>query len=865
MFEKFTDRARKVVSIAQEEARSLTKTYVGTEHLLLALIKEGEGIAAKALASLDITYAETLATVKELSFEPADVGAGHIPFTPHAKRVLESAYRETMSRNQTYIATEHLLLGIVSEGDGRAMTVLSRMGVSGDAIRSAVDELIEQNRGSNDQQPLVGNMAYGPQFMGGFGPGTGDDKSMLEQFGRNLTKLASDGKLDPVIGRDLEIERVMQIMARRQKNNPLILGDPGVGKTAVVEGLAQLIAGGGVPDILRGRQIWTLDIAALVAGSKYRGEFEERLKRVVAEVQEKPENTLFIDEIHTIIGAGSAEGTLDAASILKPALSRGEIQVIGATTADEYRKHIEKDSAFERRFQPVHIGEPSIADTLEILKGLQERYEEHHHVKYTDGAITAAVTLSDRYVQDRFLPDKAIDVLDEAGARTRIHKMNMPPELTALDEQLAEVQERKDAAATAQEFEEAARLRDEERIIVAKRADLEDRWREELDASLVIVGENDIADVISSVTGVPVSNLTEAEASKLLRCEEVLHERVIGQDEAVSAVSRAIRRSRSPLKDPRRPGGSFIFLGPSGVGKTELAKSLAEFLFGSEDALITFDMSEFMERHSVSKLVGAPPGYVGYDEGGELTKAVRSKPYSVVLLDEIEKAHPDLFNVLLQILDEGRLTDGQGRVVDFANTVIIMTSNVGAREIAHTTPMGFTATEGGLPDNEIRSRAQAELKKLFRPEFLNRVDEIVVFKSLTAEQLRGIVDLMVRDLRNRLIAQGMSIELTDAARDLVARKGTDAIYGARPLRRAIQTLIEDELAEELLQGKWSAGDVILVDIDGDNLTFSKGEGEIPELEERTHMSAPRARTKWTSSASSSRGRMPAGELTGAGE
>ncbi|EHF02950.1 hypothetical protein HMPREF1008_00595 [Olsenella sp. oral taxon 809 str. F0356] len=849
MFEKFTDKARKVMSLAQDEARNLGKMYVGTEHLLLALIKEGEGIAAQSLAKLEVTYDETLLTIKEISSEESEpVPGGHIPFTPRAKRVLEDAYRETMTRGQTYIATEHLLLGIVAEGDGRAMTALSRMGISGDAIRNAVGELMEQTSEENSRRlPQGVGAPFGQQQFGGSQPSQASgDASMLEQYGRNLTKLASNGKLDPVIGRDREVERVMQVLARRQKNNPLILGDPGVGKTAVVEGLAQLIASGDVPDILRGKQVWTLDVASLVAGSKYRGEFEERLKKVIGEVMESKEDILFIDEMHTIIGAGAAEGSIDAASILKPPLSRGEIQVIGATTAEEYRKHIEKDSALERRFQPVSVGEPSVEDTLAILRGLQDRYEKHHHVRYTEEALAAAVTLSNRYVQDRFLPDKAIDIIDEAGARTRVHKTSLPPELAQVDEELARVKDEKAQAASAQEFEEAARLRDREKELSAKRDELEAAWRERLDANVVVVDEADIADVVSEITGVPVSNLTEAEASKLLRAEEALHQRVVGQDEAVTKVSKAIRRSRSPLKDPRRPGGSFIFLGPSGVGKTELAKSLAEFLFGSEDALISFDMSEFMEKHSVSKLVGAPPGYVGYDEGGELTKAVRRRPYSVVLFDEIEKAHPDVFNILLQILDEGRLTDGQGRTVDFSNTVIIMTSNIGAREIAQTAPMGFSAQgNGGLSDKEIRSRVEGELKRLFRPEFLNRVDEIVVFKSLEAQQLRGIVELMVGELRNRLIGQGMSIELTDAARDFVAKEGTDPVYGARPLRRAIQTLIEDRLAEELLQGKWKAGDIVLVDSDGKELSFSRGEGEIPSITERVHMELPRARSHWS--------------------
>ena len=828
MFDKFTEKARKVMSLAQDEARELGQMYVGTEHLLLGLIKEGDGIAAQAMAGLDVSYDETMAIVREITRREAEpVPGGHIPFTPRAKRVLEGAYRETISRGQTYISTEHLLLGIVREGNGVAMEALSRMGVSGDAVRNAVNSLMNENSDPRSR-PAMADVRTGPDIMGG---PSSVDGSMLEEYGRNLTKSAQEGKLDPVIGRDSEVERVMQVLARRQKNNPLILGDPGVGKTAIAEGLAQLIANGAVPEVLRNKQIWTLDMAALVAGSKYRGEFEERLKNVVNEVMESQDDILFIDEIHTLIGAGSAEGSIDAASILKPPLSRGEIQVIGATTIDEYRKHIEKDSAFERRFQPVYINEPSVADTVVILEGLRERYEKHHHVHYTDEALTSAAVLSSRYIQDRFLPDKAIDVIDEAGARTRVHRVVVPEEILACDAELARIKEEKAAAAKAQEFEQAALLRDKEKELGERREQLEEKWHEERDSVCVEVGAQDIADVVSFITGVPVSNLTEEEASKLLRAEKVLHERVIGQEEAVSSVARAIRRSRSPLKDPRRPGGSFIFLGPSGVGKTELAKSLAQFLFGSEDALITFDMSEFMEKFAVSKLVGAPPGYVGYDEGGELTKAVRRKPYSVVLFDEIEKAHPDVFNILLQILDEGRLTDGQGRKVDFSNTVIIMTSNIGAREIATTAPMGF-GNNAGLSDTDIKQRVTAELKRQFRPEFLNRVDEIVVFKSLSKEQLRDIVNLMVADLRRRLVMEGMSIELTDAARDFVAQEGTDAVYGARPLRRAIQTLIEDPLAEELLEGGWSAGEIVLVDFDeeGHKLSFAHGTGDIPAPE-----------------------------------
>ena len=845
MFDKFTDRARKVMSLAQDEARGLGQMYVGTEHLLLALIKEGEGIAAQALAKLEVSYDEALATVKELTTGAGDpIPGGHIPFTPRAKRVLEDAYRETMTHGQSYIATEHLLLGIVSEGNGRAMDALRTMGVSGDAVRNAVDELVAQTpddapAGPRMAEPRIEGGIFGmPVGAGQMRPNANDDSSMLEQFGRNLTKLAADKKLDPVIGRDREIERVMQVLARRQKNNPLILGDPGVGKTAIVEGLAQLIASGNVPDILRGKQVWTLDLASLVAGSKYRGEFEDRMKKVVAELEKSKNDILFIDEIHTVIGAGSAEGSIDAASILKPPLSRGEIQVIGATTAEEYRKHVEKDAAFERRFQPVNIGEPNNDDTISIIHGLQDRYEKHHHVHYTEAAIKAAVVLSSRYIQDRFLPDKAIDVLDEAGARARIHKMSLPPEIAQVDADLLRVRTQKSEAASAQEFEQAARLRDQEKSLVAERDRLETEWREQLDKNIVTVDEDDIAKVVSGITGVPVSNLTETEASRLLRTEDILHQRVVGQDEAVVKVAKAIRRSRSPLKDPKRPGGSFIFLGPSGVGKTELAKALAEFLFGSEDALLSYDMSEYMERHTVAKLVGAPPGYVGYDEGGELTKAVRRRPYSVLLFDEIEKAHPDVFNILLQILDEGRLTDGQGRHVDFSNTVVIMTSNIGAREIARTNTMGFSS-EGskGLSDKEITSRVMSELKRGFRPEFLNRVDEIVVFKSLSTEQLRGIVDLMVLELRDRLIANGMSIELTEAAKDLIAKDGTDPVYGARPLRRTIQSMIEDPLSEELLSGKWTAGDIVAVDVDteGKKLVFTKTTGVIPEPRKKETM------------------------------
>ena len=654
--------------------------------------------------------------------------------------------------------------------------------------------------------------------------------SALKEFGTDLTQKARDGKLDPVIGRAGEIERVMQILSRRQKNNPLLIGEPGVGKTAVAEGLAQLIVSNQVPDILRGKRLLTLDVSALVAGSKYRGEFEDRLKKCIKEVKEAGDIILFIDEMHTLIGAGSAEGSIDAAAILKPPLSRGEIQVIGATTIDEYRKHLEKDSALERRFQPITVGEPNEEQALRIMEGLRDRYEAHHQVHFTDEALQAAVTLSDRYIQDRFLPDKAIDVMDEAGARMRIRNMTLPDELREMDGKLRQIRSDKDKAIAEQDFERAAKLRDQESAVKDERAAAEKKWAEDSQKSVHQVTAQDIADVVSMTTGVPVSNLTEAETEKLLRMEGVLHERVIGQEEAVTALSKAIRRSRAGLKDPKRPAGSFIFLGPSGVGKTELSKALAEFLFSSEDALISFDMSEYMEKHSVSRLVGSPPGYVGFDEGGQLTKAVRQRPYSVVLFDEIEKAHPDVFNILLQILEEGRLTDAQGRTVDFRNTVIIMTSNVGAREISAPTTLGFSPEgKAGLSDKEIKSRVMGEVKKLFRPEFLNRIDEIIVFKSLTQEQIVEIAKLMVADLRERLIAQNMTINLTDDAYKLIAKEGTDAAYGARPLRRAIQRLLEDPLSEELLEGKWTSGSVIQANVseDGESLAFVPGAGSIP--------------------------------------
>lgn len=825
-FDKFTDKARKVLVLAQEEARALHQPYVGTEHVLLALMKEQDGLAAQALDKLGVKYDAAVQCVRQIVTidESTDV-SGHLSFTPRVKRVLENSLREAMQMGKSYISTEHLLLGIVRENEGTAIDVLARLGVTGDAIRSALNDLVGQSAvyaGTN------------------FDPTVNTSDSMLKEFGTDLTKKAADGKLDPVIGRAGEIERVMQILSRRQKNNPLLIGEPGVGKTAVVEGLAQLIVADQVPDILHNIRIYTLDVSALVAGSKYRGEFEERLKKVIKEVEQAGDIILFIDELHTLIGAGAAEGSIDAAAILKPPLSRGEIQIIGATTLDEYRKHIEKDSAFDRRFQTVLVKEPNEEQAVRILEGLRDRYEEHHHVHFTDEALSAAVSLSDRYIQDRYLPDKAIDVLDEAGARMRIRNMVLPEEIQKIDDELRKLRSAKETAIADQDFERAAKVRDEEEKLQKERVEAQKNWEEKSSKTLNEVNVEDVADIVSMTTGVPVSNLTEAETEKLLRMESVLHERVIGQDEAITALSKAIRRSRSGLKDPKRPVGSFIFLGPSGVGKTELSKALAEFLFNSEDALISFDMSEYMEKHSVSRLVGSPPGYVGYDEGGQLTKAVRQRPYSVVLFDEIEKAHPDVFNILLQILEEGRLTDSQGRVVDFRNTVIIMTSNVGAREITTSAPLGFASGDkGGLDDKEIKSRVMSEVKKLFRPEFLNRIDEIIVFKSLTEEEIIEIVDLMIDELRQRLIEQNMTINLTKEASKYIAKEGTDLSFGARPLRRAIQRLVEDPLSEQILEGKWTSGSVIDVDLDeeGEHLTFSQGTGSIPAPRKRDTIAA----------------------------
>ncbi len=811
MFERFTEKARRVVVYAQEEARMLNQNYIGTEHLLLGLIREQDGIAAKALESLGISLEDVHAQVEELIGRGTFVPTGHIPFTPRAKKVLELSLREALQLGHNYIGTEHILLGLIREGEGVAAQVLLNLGADLDKVRSAVIQLLSGHYGKPTEST---------EERGGRGSG-----SLLDEFGRNLTRAAADGKLDPVIGRTTEIERVMQILSRRTKNNPVLIGEPGVGKTAVAEGLAQAIVHDEVPETIKDKQLYTLDLAALVAGSKYRGEFEDRLKKVMKEIRERGDIILFVDEMHTLVGAGAAEGAIDAASIIKPALARGELQTIGATTLDEYRKYVEKDPALERRFQPIMVGEPSVAETVQILYGLRDRYEAHHRVSITDTALEAAAVLSDRYISDRFLPDKAIDLIDEAGSKMRIKMMTAPPGIKEVEERLRSVRGEKEAAIEAQEFEKAASLRDKEKRIIAEKRAMEEEWRKPDARRLVEVTENEIADVVSMWTGVPVTALTEEETEKLLRMEASLHERLVGQDEAVVSVSKAIRRARAGLKDPRRPAGSFIFLGPSGVGKTELSKALAAFLFGSEEALIQLDMSEYMEKHTVSRLIGSPPGYVGFDEGGQLTELLRRKPYSVVLFDEVEKAHPDVFNVLLQILEEGRLTDAQGRKVDFKNAIIIMTSNIGARDIVKGQKLGFSADAGeGLAYEDLKERVTGELKKVFRPEFLNRVDEVIVFHDLTHEEIEQIVDLMFDRLRDQLVAHGMGITLTAEAREFLGREGFDPALGARPLRRAIQRRVEDPLSEQLLAGQWEQGDIIEVAFEDGEIVFRKGEG-----------------------------------------
>ncbi len=799
MFERFTERARQVVVLAQDEARALKHNYIGTEHILLGLLREEEGLAARVLESLDITVEEVRAQVARIVGQGDEVTTGQIPFTPRAKKVLELALREALSLGHNYIGTEHILLGLVRENEGVAARILLDFDADAEKIRN---EIIRMLSGPGRRQAGAG------------GPSGEKNKSskLLDQFGRNFTKQAQEGKLDPVVGRQTEIERIMQILARRQKNNPVLIGEPGVGKTAIVEGLAQRISSNQVPEILKGKQIYSLDLAALVAGSKYRGEFEERLKKVMKEIQQRGDIVLFIDELHNLVGAGAAEGAIDAASILKPALARGELQTIGATTLDEYRKYLERDAALERRFQQVRVEEPTVDDSVQILRGLRDRYEAHHRVTITDDALKAAAELSDRYIQDRHLPDKAIDLIDEAASRLRIKSMSAPPRYRELEDEIERVRKEKEASIENQEFEKAASLRDKERKLTQKKRELEEQWRSsENQEEQPQVGEEEIADIVSMWTGIPVFKLTEAESARLVRMEEELHKRVVGQEEAIVAVAKSIRRARAGIKDPKRPTGSFIFLGPSGVGKTELARTLAEFLFGDEDAMIQVDMSEYMEKHSVSRLVGSPPGYIGYDEGGQLTEAVRRKPYSVLLLDEIEKAHPDVFNILLQILEEGKLTDAQGRRVDFRNAIVIMTSNLGAAQISKNTGFGFTVgDESGLSYDEMKGRVMGELKKVFRPELLNRIDEIIVFHKLSKEEIMSIVDLQLRRLREQMAVHDVSIELTEDAKELLVDKGYDPAMGARPLRRAIQREIEDPLADFVLGRELEPGSTILV-------------------------------------------------------
>ncbi|MDQ1731600.1 MAG: ATP-dependent Clp protease ATP-binding subunit ClpC [Pseudonocardiales bacterium] len=822
MFERFTDRARRVVVLAQEEARMLNHNYIGTEHILLGLIHEGEGVAAKAMESLGISLEAVRQQVEEIIGQGQQAPSGHIPFTPRAKKVLELSLREALQLGHNYIGTEHILLGLIREGEGVAAQVLVKLGADLNRVRQQVIQLLN---GYQSKEPA-----------GAAPEGAPSTSLVLDQFGRNLTQAAREGKLDPVIGREKEIERLMQVLSRRTKNNPVLIGEPGVGKTAVVEGLAQSIVKGEVPETLKDKQLYTLDLGSLVAGSRYRGDFEERLKKVLKEIRTRGDIIMFIDEIHTLVGAGAAEGAIDAASILKPMLARGELQTIGATTLDEYRKHLEKDAALERRFQPVQVGEPSVAHTIEILKGLRDRYEAHHRVSITDSALVAAAGLADRYISDRFLPDKAIDLIDEAGSRMRIRRMTAPPDLREFDDRIADVRREKESAIDAQDFEKAASLRDKEKNLLNDKAQREREWKAgDLDV-VAEVDDEQIAEVLANWTGIPVFKLTEEETSRLLRMEDELHKRVVGQEQAIKAVSQAIRRTRAGLKDPKRPGGSFIFAGPSGVGKTELSKTLAEFLFGDADALIQLDMSEFHDRYTVSRLVGAPPGYVGYDEGGQLTEKVRRKPFSVVLFDEVEKAHPDVFNTLLQVLEDGRLTDGQGRIVDFKNTVLILTTNLGTRDASKSVgSLGFAGSNDESSSYErMKQKVNDELKQHFRPEFLNRIDDIIVFHQLTPEEIVTIVDLMTARVDAQLRNKDMGLELTPAAKSLLAKRGYDPSLGARPLRRTIQREIEDALSEKILFGELTAGQIVVVDtetVEGKEQFTFRGEpkpGSVPD-------------------------------------
>ncbi len=803
MFQRFTERAQKVLVLAQEEARRLKYPYIGTEHILLGLIKEGEGIAARALEQMNIS-AEKVKTVVEQMVEPGKESVpADIPPTPRAKKVLELSVEESRRMGHNYVGTEHLLLGLVREGEGVAAQVLVSLGADLERVRQQV-------------LAMLGGAPGGGQ-PGGHGhscPAGGCKTASLDQFSKDLTHFAKEDKLDPVVGRAKEIERVIQVLSRRTKNNPVLIGEPGVGKTAIAEGLAQRIISGNVPEILLQRRVVTLDLAGMVAGTKYRGEFEDRLKKVMEEIKQAGNIIVFIDELHTLIGAGAAEGAIDAANILKPALARGEIQTIGATTLDEYRKYIEKDPALERRFQPIQVDEPTVEETIEILKGVRDKYEAHHRVNITDVALEAAAKLSDRYITDRFLPDKAIDLIDEAASRVRIKAFTAPPDLKDREKMLEEIRKEKEAAINNQEYEKAAELRDKEQAILSELSQVRDNWNQTKGGDNLVVTEEDIAHIVASWTGVPVKKMAQEESERLLQLEEILHKRVVGQNDAVQAVSRAVRRARAGLKDPKRPVGSFIFLGPTGVGKTELAKALAEALFDDEDAMVRIDMSEYMEKHAVSRLVGAPPGYVGYDEGGQLTEAVRRKPYSVLLLDEIEKAHPDVFNILLQVLEDGRLTDTRGRVVDFRNTVIIMTSNVGLSNLKAVGRVGFAANAGEAAEEyqKLKERSEEALRRTFRPEFINRIDETIVFHSLTREHIKEIVDLMLREVAKRMEEHEVYLSFSDAAKEKLAEVGFSEEFGARPLRREIQRRVEDRLSEELIKGTFKQGEQVLMDV-----------------------------------------------------
>jgi len=816
LFERFTDRARRVVVLAQEEARLLNHNYIGTEHILLGLIHEGEGVAARALESMGISLESVRSQVVEIIGQGSQAPSGHIPFTPRAKKVLELSLREALQLGHNYIGTEHILLGLIREGEGVAAQVLQQLGAELHKVRQTVIQLLSGVQGE-EETPAGHPGGSGRSESSASSSGS----TVLDQFGRNMTQLARERKLDPVIGRTTEIDRVMQVLSRRTKNNPVLVGEPGVGKTAIVEGLAQRIVDGNVPDTLTGKHLYTLDLGALVAGSRYRGDFEERLKKVLKEIRTRGDIILFIDEIHTLVGAGAAEGAIDAASILKPMLARGELQTIGATTLEEYRKYLEKDSALERRFQPIRVEEPTIADTIKILEGLRDSYEDHHRVRFTDQALVNAANLADRYIADRFLPDKAIDLIDEAGSRMRLKRKDLPPDIRDIDERIAKLRGDKRDAVYAQQYERAVKIRDQERTLMTERSEYEAQGAAVGEDYSAVIDDEQIAEVLAQWTGIPVHRLTEEETERLLRMEDELHKRIVGQHDAIQAVSKAIRRTRAGLKDPKRPAGSFIFLGPSGVGKTESAKALTDFLFGDEDALIQIDMSEYMEKHAVSRLVGSPPGYVGYDEGGQLTEAVRRKPFSVVLFDEIEKAHADVFNILLQILEDGRLTDSQGRTVDFKNTVIIMTSNLGTADLRKKA-VGFAVDDVDADYDKMREKVVESLKKHFRPEFLNRIDEVIVFHELTQAEVKVIVDLLVARVRNQLESQAIDLALSDGAKTRLAEKGYDPQLGARPLRRAIQRLLEDPLSERVLQREFPAGSTVLVDIDEedeDRLSF----------------------------------------------